>query len=234
MKIIAFTCCVNYSDMLKITYPHNKNIFDDIIVVTSPHDLKTIAYCEHNQIAHIESTAYLQDGSAFNRAAMLNKAIDYCHKAYPNEWYASIDVDVIFDIVDNRKINNWWLADWCSMDTRQPILFGDPNIDKSKIYGCPRKMITEPCDTILENLRKVQAPWFHYPYNLCAYLGYFQMFYKKTAHNDESYKTVNDSDTAFLNNNFSINDARTFSNLIAYHLGENGINWEGRKSKEWK
>jgi len=234
MKIVAFTCCVNYADMLKLTYPHNKKIFDDIIIVTAPDDIKTIAYCERNQIAHIESVSYMQNGSTFNRAAMLNKAINYCFKAYPDCWYASIDVDVIFDVVDNRDLNKWWIADWCSTDTRKNEHFGDPTINKTMIYGCPRKMIVEPCDTSIEALRAMDAPWFNYPYNLCAYLGYFQMFYKKTARNDESYKTVNNSDTAFLDNNFGINNARTFTNLVAYHLGQEGVNWNGRVSKEWK
>jgi len=234
MKPIAFTCCVNYSDMLKLTYPHNKNLFDDFIVVTSGTDMETRYYCHKNDITTILSESYRQDGSSFNRAAMLNRAIDYCLAVYPDRWYVSMDADIVLDVLDCQPVNNWWVADWCGEETRKYALFGDADIDKNMIYGCPRKMVKEQTDTSIVALREKTFPWFYYPINLCAYLGYFQMFYKKTARNDESYKTVNNSDTAFLDNNFGINNARTFINLVAYHLGDDGVNWEGRKSKEWK
>ena len=233
--MIAFTCCVNYADMLAITYPFNRRYFDELVVVTSPGDFATIGFCQANGISFILSDCYKQNGSTFNRAAMLNQAIDYCIMAYPGEWFISMDADVIMDVVDcNTTGRNIWLADWCSMDTRQECFFGG-ELDKEMIYGCPRKMIRQRTELTIENLRKPEiGEWENYPYNLSAYLGFFQMFYKRTARNDESYKTVENSDTAFLDNNFGINKARVFKNLVCYHLGESGVNWNGRISREWK
>ena len=232
MKRVAFACCVNYSDMLAITYPHNKKFFDDYIIVTSTDDLRTQDYCKKNDIILLISDSYKR--GTFNRAAMLNVAIDYCEINFPDSWLCSIDVDVVMDVVDNIALSKVWVAGWCSPDTMQEVLFGDEFIDKDLIYGCPRKLVIEKCDTSIESLRSNKSIWERYPYNLCAYIGYFQMFFKKSARNDESYKTVNNSDTAFLDKNFGINKARTFRNLVCYHLGVNGVNWDGRVSEEWK
>jgi len=235
MKPVAFTCCVNYSDMLALTWPLNRDLFDAFIVVTSTDDKRTQEYCRDKDILCLISDSYKQDGSPFNRAAMLNRAIEVCAVTYPDEWLVSMDVDVVLDVIPYNRalIVNTWIAGWCGTETQTPFKFGG-ELDEGLIYGCPRKLIKEPCAVTLESLRAHPAPWERYPYNLCAYLGYFQMFYDKWARNDESYKTVNNSDTAFLDNNFGINKARTFTNLVAYHLGENGVNWNGRVSKEWK
>jgi len=233
--MIAFTCCVNYSDMLVITYPFNRKYYDTLIVVTAPDDHKTIGFCQDNHLTYLSSESYKQDGSTFNRAAMLNCAIDFCTKEYPGEWLISMDADVIMDVVDdNRAGRDLWIADWCSPCTREPFVYGG-KLDPALIYGCPRKMIRKRMELTLDNLRNPYiGDWFQYPYNLCAYLGYFQMFHKPTARNDESYKTVDNSDTAFLDKNFGINSARTLTNLVCYHLGEPGVNWNGRVSEEWR
>lgn len=227
--MIGFTCCVNYSDFLAITYPLNKRFFSEFAAVTSSEDIATQSYCKDNGITLIISDSYKQ--GTFNRSAMLNKAIE--HYANSNEWLVSMDSDVVMDVVDNVVLKDHvGLADWCSEDTLQEVLLGT-QLDKDLIYGCPRKMIKDPCAVNVGTLRK-NGYWFRYPYNLCAYLGYFQMFYKKSARNNEQCLNVNDSDTYFLNDNFGIDKARTFRNLVCYHLGEDGVNWNGRVSKEWK
>jgi hypothetical protein len=249
--MIGFTCCVNYSDFLAATYPHNRKYFDRFIVVTSPDDIKTHAYCEANGIKLILSNAYKKDGSTFNRAAMLNVAIDYIQEVmWSNDWAVSIDVDVIIDIVDDSHaiVSDKWvgkknpfIATWADEITAtQPGYFTETYLsykrNKGKIYGCPRKMITEPHPDGIDHYRKPDVgEWFDYPYNLSAYLGYFQMFHTSTgARNDESYKTVDNSDTAFVDRNFGINNCRVLSDVVCYHLGANGVNWNGRVSKEWK
>lgn len=242
--MVGFTCCVNYADMLALTYPFNRHFFKAFVVVTAPDDKRTKLFCRANGIKLVLSESYKQDGSTFNRAAMLNQAIEYCMKNYPDEWLVSMDADVIMDLVEDNLpvVGRVWpddrehgkYAPWCLSTTRDPYYFYGP-LDTQYIYGCPRKMITKRTSVTLENLRRPSAgEWFQYPYNLCAYLGYFQMFWKRTARNDESYKNVNNSDTAFLDNNFGINRARTLRNLVCYHLGPNGVNWDGRKSEEWK
>ena len=236
--MIGFTCCVNYSDFLKITYPLNRYFLDELIVVTSLDDIKTIRYCEINRIKHIKSDCYKEKG-IFNRSAMLNLAIEKITKEYPNDWYLSFDCDTVISY-DNYLDNSFiagivGMAGWAGIETRQSCRFEKlDELDRSKIYGCPRKMITDMSCQTIQGMRDFNGEWFRYPYNLCAYLGYFQMFADPKARFNESYVTVNNSDTAFLDNNFGINSARTLSDVVCYHLGEHGTNWEGRKSKEWE
>jgi hypothetical protein len=48
--MIGLTCCVNYSDMLALTWPFNRPFFDDLVVVTAPDDHKTAGVCrEHGR-----------------------------------------------------------------------------------------------------------------------------------------------------------------------------------------
>lgn len=238
--MVAITCCVNYADFLAATWSFNRLMLSNIVVVTSPCDYKTQTYCIEQAIPFIMSDCYKQDGSKFNRAAMLNRGIEYAVKMWPGSWYAIIDCDVIIDHIDNlHMVDAVGLAGWCDIETRKKVSWHD-TLDRNLIYGCPRKMI-EPAmipDKSAMTIQQLRDPrigyWFEYPYNLCAYLGYFQMFAKPTARCDESYKTVDNSDTAFLDQNFGINSARTFNDLVCYHLGENGKNWNGRITGEWK
>jgi hypothetical protein len=243
--MIGFTCCVKYTDFLAATWPYNRKYFDTFIVVTSPNDTATHDYCATYGIKCILSNAYKKDGSTFNRAAMLNVAIDYI-KQMGDNWAVSMDADVIIDIVDDnlrllqRPTKNPIFALWADKTTRDVVsladMFSHRVLDRTKIYGCPRKMIASPHEDGLDHYRKPEAgEWFDYPYNLSAYLGYFQMFHTSTgARNDESYKTVDNSDTAFVDRNYGINNCRVLSDVVCYHLGENGKNWNGRVSKEWK
>jgi len=94
-------------------------------------------------------------------------------------------------------------------------------------------MITEPHPDGIDHYRKPDVgAWFDYPYNLSACLGYFQLFHSSTgARNDESYKAVDNSDMVFVNRNYGINNCWVLSDIVCYHLGGNGVNWIGCKSK---
>lgn len=246
MKIVGYTCCVNYGDMLALTYPFNKRFLNEYIVITSTEDTKTIEFCKKNNIVCIASDIWKINGSKFNRAAMLNLAIDYCleHFSSSEYWYLCLDVDTIVDIVTVNNLlqlvkDQWVMCGSIEIAVRNSVRLDQVPFNTGFIYGAPRKVIDKKNyfkDGIitLDILRKADVGyWFHYPYDWYAYVGQFQLYWKRDARFNIAFTTVDDSDTAFLKENFTIANGRTLNNVVCYHLGEPKQNYTGRVSEDW-
>jgi hypothetical protein len=247
VKIVGYTCCVNYGDMLTLTYAFNKRFLDEYIVVTSHFDQKTIDFCKKNNIICIESEIWTINGSKFNKSAMLNKAIDYCLENFFNEeyWYLCLDADTIVDVVDTHNLVHLVKDQWVMCGSIENAVANSVRLDRKSelnrilVYGAPRKIIDRKNyfrdNTITLDILRDQSVgyWFHYPYDWYAYVGQFQLYWKRTAKFDTSYTTANDCDTAFLNEHFTIANGKTLNNVVCYHLGDAGKNHVGRATEDW-
>lgn len=216
MNIIGFSVCVNYSDLLKLTYIFNKSIFDKYIISTSIDDIETQNFCNENDIICISSNAYKKNNATFNKSAMLNESLKYINKYYRNSWRVSLDVDIALNNLNHL-----------------------PDMNEDFIYGLKRKIIDdksyfEEKKLSLETL-KASPYWCQdlpegFPY---ATVGYFQMFKKNDIYFDENYLTASDCDTDFFYKHFSINETYTLVELEGFHLGEIEKNWQGRITESW-
>jgi hypothetical protein len=56
-KLEAVIVCDQYSDFLRCTLPHNKTLFDRIVVVTSPEDRATQKICEFYHVECVKTDA---------------------------------------------------------------------------------------------------------------------------------------------------------------------------------
>ena len=100
--------CVNYADFLKITLPLSKNQFDKIIVVTAPHDKKTIKVCNNNNVECVITDRMYEDkNDILNKGKGLNEGIKKLQK---KDWLLITDTDIAFPS-NTRSIINKYVED---------------------------------------------------------------------------------------------------------------------------
>tara|TARA_R110000851_G_scaffold73733_7_gene162627 strand:- start:596 stop:1375 length:780 start_codon:yes stop_codon:yes gene_type:complete len=83
---------VDFSDYLDFTLPHNRFIFDDIYVVTSPQDGNSVLAAKHNEVKYIVTDAF---GSQFNKGAAINEGLKVLREE-GEEWVLITDADIFW------------------------------------------------------------------------------------------------------------------------------------------
>jgi hypothetical protein len=123
MRISYLTVCVNYVDYLAVSYKHNKGLFDDYTVVTSPEDSATQAFCQKNGLGCVITDVFYQEGAAFNKGAGLNVGLAArLQSGHAFDWVAIMDADT-----------------FVPMDFRAHLVRA--KLDKEWLYGCKRVLI---------------------------------------------------------------------------------------------
>lgn len=89
----AITVCVEYDDLLDITLRRNVRHFEEVLVVTSPEDLKTqeIALSVPKVRLYITDVFYT-DGCPFRKAAAIEEAFDVLGR---EGWICLLDADTL-------------------------------------------------------------------------------------------------------------------------------------------
>ena len=119
MKLEGIIICVNYSDFLKNTLPHNKNFFNKLVVVTDSNDKETKKVCEfYNVQCVITDDFYDGDSKIPNKAKGINAGLK---NLSCDGWVLHIDADV-------------WLPPLTKHILEHYPLVGD------RIYGIDRMM----------------------------------------------------------------------------------------------
>ena len=96
----AIITCVNYDDFLKVTLPAALPHFDEVIVLTSPKDRKTMEVCHRNGIDAIPTTAWYEKGNPFNKGRAVNEGLSMVAQ---DEWVLLLDADILlpFDFFES-------------------------------------------------------------------------------------------------------------------------------------
>lgn len=93
MSLSCVTVSIGYADFLPITIKNNLKYVDDLIVVTSEDDIKTIEYCEMNSIKFTKTNQInLSDSVPFKKFHALNLGIRTIN---PTDWILCLDSDVL-------------------------------------------------------------------------------------------------------------------------------------------
>ena len=64
--------CVNHADFLEHTLPHNKQFFDNVVIVTSFEDKATHNVCRYNNVECVKTDVFFEDGADFAKAHGIN------------------------------------------------------------------------------------------------------------------------------------------------------------------
>ena len=230
-KIEAVIVSVNYDDLLLATLPHNKHIFNKVVVVTSPEDKKTQRICEWNHVECVVTDRLNTRWGKFCKGAGINEGLKRLDK---DAWVVHMDADI-----------------WLPPQTR--IVLEQAHLNPEMLYGTDRFMVGsyEEWQEFIEEpkLQHENKGWVHMnAFKLGTRvlgsdgylpLGYFQMF-SPTGSGIDSYPEGH-TDAGREDGLFSMLWERSKRHLIpevtCYHLeseqGPMGFNWKSRQSKRF-
>lgn len=115
-KLECVIICDRYHDFLRHTLPHNKFIFDKLVVVTSPEDKETRRMCEFHHVECVVTDLLQSRWKKFCKGAGINEGL---RKLSLCDWAIHLDADI-----------------WLPPQTR--ILLERANLNPHMIYGCDR------------------------------------------------------------------------------------------------
>lgn len=95
----AICVCVDYSDILAITLPHNRHHFTDVMIITTSRDKDTYSVAVKNGCTLYVTDDFYADGAYFNKWRCLEQGLE----AFGREdgWLCIMDADILWpEIVD--------------------------------------------------------------------------------------------------------------------------------------
>jgi hypothetical protein len=231
VKVEAVTVCVNYSDFLAHTLPHNKNFFNNYVIVTSPDDIKTQKLCEYYYVKCVVTDAFYRDGATFNKAAGINEGLAALDC---DDWVLHLDSDIYLPPFTR------WFLELGNCDPR--CLYGiDRQMCKSfeqwaKYLGDPfqySKLTFIHADRFPLGTRLARGDEGYLP------IGYFQLWnpkWSRIKHYPAEIGTVDHTDVQFARL-WQPQMRRLIAEIVAIHLESEdahwGANWKGRKTREF-
>ena len=213
--------------------PHNRTVFDELVVVTSPDDKATQAVCDHYFVRCLVTDAMFRGGQVFNKGAAIEEGL----RALDAPDYVCVyDSDIAFP-------------------PRAGELLRDAHLDEQCLYGVDRLMVPsfEAWASFLTRPVRQHyqgSAWpvpFPVGYRVThagrGYLpiGFFQLFnvhsaYLGTPWYPTEFDTAAESDLRFALK-YPRGNRHVLPDFFVYHLESEadpaavGTNWSGRKTK---
>ena len=234
MHLEGIIICVNYSDFLSQTLPHNKTIFNHLIVVTTHGDVETQKLCQFHNVECLTTDEFTKNGDPFNKAKGINVGLKYLTKY---DWVIHIDADIYLPPLTRGILERI-------------------SLDKKNIYGIDRMMCPNFTEwsKFISNPEPMHSGWVYihptrFPvgvrigeYMSEGYepIGFFQMWNPNGSgikQYPEEHGSADRTDVLF-SKKFPRANRVLIPEIIAIHLdsenstiNEMGKNWGGRKTK---
>ncbi len=229
MKTEAIITCVNYADFLAETLPHNRTMFDRMVVVTAPEDQATRRVCEFWNVQCHVSDCFEARWGEFHKAKGINEGLALLAK---DGWVMHLDADIL-----------------CPPLTRQLLETAD--LDPSCLYGFDRHVCRghDQWRTFLAmpQLQHENEVWIHldkFPLGtrlMMGKQGYIPIGFAQLWNPGVSgVSTYPDQHTTAARTDvqFAMKWPRSkrgfVPEVVMYHLesngAEKGANWSGRKT----
>jgi hypothetical protein len=88
----SLVVCVEYDDFLAVTLDHNRRLFTDTLVITSPDDHRTQELAARLSVRCHITDAFYRDGASFNKGAAVEEGFDVLGR---EGWICVWDADII-------------------------------------------------------------------------------------------------------------------------------------------
>lgn len=237
----AVSVCVDYGDLLKLSIPFNRHLFDKWVIVTSPDDKETQDLCKYYKVEHVVTDKFYENGDKFNKGKAINEGLK---KLKRTDWIVHLDSDLILP-ANFRQI--------CKEDQLQ----------KDAIYGIDRVDVVgdEKIFELLTTKHSQISKWTYLDLSLNVQyhptfrlhnlnrgyntIGFFQLFYgpylreKEPKFKPFEWYPIEHQDAARTDVGFQqkwdLNKRLLYPGIIGYHLmteqSPKGTNWTGRQSR---
>jgi hypothetical protein len=214
MNYHTIITCINFVDYLEFVYRYNKDIIQNISILSSTTDKLTEKFCLNNNIFLYQTDTFFKNNNPINRAAATNEfLLNQTERLNYDDWILFADADIIF--VDPI--------------VRIKTLIKKSLISIDSIVSCPRKIFYNTTN-YSENKFVVENAGF---------LGYFQFFHKNIIMPEINNKKaplpenidVSKHDEAFVSKYWGKQPSKKIylQEQYAIHFGFTGTHWRGRK-----
>jgi len=228
-KLEAVIVCAGYSDFLAETLPHNKQMFDKLVVVTEYEDKATRKLCEFHHVECIPTDALESRKGKFRKGAGINAGLEALAM---DGWVVHLDADI-----------------WLPPQFR--VIVSDLPLCPERLYGIDRFLVNDYAAwrKFLETprLQHEDKGWLHlnaWPLGTRVIasdgyipIGFFQMWNPSTSgirRYPEGHTNAGREDGLFAQQ-WPRARRELLAEIVGYHLESEvapmGANWQGRKTK---
>lgn len=205
--------CVNFSDYLEFTYKYNKDVLENITIISDHKDKSTAKFCKANNISLYQTEAFYKNDSVFNKAGAINCfLINNINCIEKDKWILFTDADtMISDPINQIK-----------------KLKSENYLHYRQLISCPRKIYYD-IDAFHNNKYFIEDVGFY---------GYFQFFHKdmimprilKGEAPIPEYKDASVYDILFVQKYWKfLQEHKIYlDGCYATHIGEIRKHWKGR------
>lgn len=229
----AFTTCVGYSDFLSWSLLFNRPQFDNLVVLTTPQDLKTQEVCSFHHVQCYATEAFFAEGQTFGKS----QAIDEFLKSNilsKSGWLVHFDSDIVLPPRSMNHIRKELIETDCIYGIDRVSAIG---FDKWADYVSDPKVFYE--QEVWLRLDRFPIMPRVYKDGYYVPIGFFQAWYAPNSEN--SYPTVHQN-AARADMLFAMRwggqKRKLIANAVGIHLesehGNLGVNWNGRKTPPFK
>lgn len=235
MHLECLTVCVNYADLLAHTLPANRQMFDRMIVVTTPEDKATQSVCDYYHTECIQTDIFHRDGDSLNKGAAIDLGLSHLSR---QGWVLHLDADIY-------------------LPPKTRFILGNLQLNEQHLYGCDRLMVTSHAAWLefLARPRPIQEGWvfvhldaFPIGVRIAEYanadagytpIGYFQLWHPRGS-GVQGYPTTHgyvDRTDVLHAKRWPRNRRELLPEIVAIHLdseaAQMGTNWQGRRTRQF-
>jgi hypothetical protein len=230
LMIEAVVTCVDYGDFLAQTLPHNRCLFDKMVVVTAPEDKLTRRVCEYWNVECVQTDVFRTRWNQFCKGAGINEGLAKLNK---KGWMVHMDGDIILPPLYRNILQN-------------------ADLDTEFVYGIDRHMCKSHGDwhEFMETPRLQQENGifvhlgsFPLGVRVCpqSFGGYLPIGFYQQWHADSGIFTYPEDHTdagrgdMLFSAQWPRKKRALIPEIVGYHLeseaADMGANWNGRKTK---